>query len=591
MTDQIRNTLANLSSAEVRNFDFSGKEGVLTQKQLQGLLSAKGEISIDEGGNFIAINAPEKRDGAITRFFKGLFSADYRAEQHKLNVMEALQRNPTFQELLKEGYKACAISKLALTKEATLNEKSLCGSEIDRLAKAQGNKLTLEDMRQYNRTLNSISNAIGSVSGIAFAAQGIETGINCGGGEFTVASFCQHFGPGGKGLDLHEIGNSILLKAISTPGAFLGLTQGLGMEATSMVKADHLRHLLAQPSLSDAHKDIMRRDMEALLGAFNKRISEFAQRTLEAGFSPESIAARIGSTLQRLKDGEMDGREFGAIFKAGGPLHPANTDGLQRAAGEPSGIREDLRESLGQLKEAFPGMGKERLAKIIGYTDNQPKAVARYIQVVSDETLRNDFKNCLDQLRKAVDTGNRRQLLGVGRQLYHSVMVRIGDHIGQPGNRALAPYRDKIMDCVKDLMHDYTLSMPREEFKALDFKALAQAENALIEYSDGLSSTSSLSTKDLLDRMEELGTKDPHDPRLTEEYKRSNVESTQYHTALSLSFVLGAMDETTRAMAGISNIVESDDELVQAQYTDTFEEMDSAERTRELGSDQAVPDF
>lgn len=76
--------------------DFSQLQGLHNKTELEALLKGEGKITFDDNNKLTTIEVPEKRDSAIKRFFKGLFSSTYRADQRKMDRAEALEQNRDF---------------------------------------------------------------------------------------------------------------------------------------------------------------------------------------------------------------------------------------------------------------------------------------------------------------------------------------------------------------------------------------------------------------------------------------------------------------------------------------------------------------
>ncbi len=78
---------------DFRNFGFKSEDIIK-------LAEREGKFTLDDQGKLTVINPPAGRDGTVVRFFKGIFSSSYRAEQRILDRMESLDRNAAFSKEL-----------------------------------------------------------------------------------------------------------------------------------------------------------------------------------------------------------------------------------------------------------------------------------------------------------------------------------------------------------------------------------------------------------------------------------------------------------------------------------------------------------
>ena len=79
MTDNVN--LGTLKAADLAQYDFGNIRETMNDK-IRGLLDQEGAFSLDSRGELIVVNPPKKRDNCIYRFFKGLFNARYKEQQH-----------------------------------------------------------------------------------------------------------------------------------------------------------------------------------------------------------------------------------------------------------------------------------------------------------------------------------------------------------------------------------------------------------------------------------------------------------------------------------------------------------------------------
>ena len=84
------------SLKNIANFDFSNESFVQNNEEANKLLNTKGKFTLDDKGNLTVTTA--KKDNGFVRFFKGIFSSTYRAEQRALDRIPLLNKNASFLE-------------------------------------------------------------------------------------------------------------------------------------------------------------------------------------------------------------------------------------------------------------------------------------------------------------------------------------------------------------------------------------------------------------------------------------------------------------------------------------------------------------
>ncbi len=304
MGDPVNHQLASISGRAAGSLDFGDTEGVLGNNQIEGILSGEGEITIDRDGKFTTINAPGRRDGAITRFLKGLFPSSYRERQRQLDVRDALRDNHSFQRLFRENLKSYALSQM----DGDINaNRTLCGLRIDELAgkatragNTPGKKLDLKALRSCTESLKGISSIMKGVDKEAFDAA---TKIKCKGQEFNFVPFVKAYARDGRDLDSRQMGGGLMLLASRMFVAFTNIggpqaSMDLGIAAKRIME----RACQAGP-LGDDGRQALKGDLVKVCTGFASAVSEFAAQALERGYSPTAVANHIADELDFINEG------------------------------------------------------------------------------------------------------------------------------------------------------------------------------------------------------------------------------------------------------------------------------------------------
>ena len=108
--------LSGLNNNQLRDYDFSAHQNLITDQQFEELITKEGEITLDSEGHFKVINPPASRDNIFISFIKKIFVRGYAEKERQLDRMELLRQNAHFNELLKQRLKNYATSQIGETK-------------------------------------------------------------------------------------------------------------------------------------------------------------------------------------------------------------------------------------------------------------------------------------------------------------------------------------------------------------------------------------------------------------------------------------------------------------------------------------------
>ena len=144
MTDNVN--LGTLKAADLAQYDFGNIRETMNDK-IRGLLDQEGAFSLDSRGELIVVNPPKKRDNCIYRFFKGLFNSRYKEEQRQFDKVTALQKNATFNTILRENLtRSIAAGKSSgVPEEAAPEKEQRVSAMLTDLFNWKSNKVTLEE--------------------------------------------------------------------------------------------------------------------------------------------------------------------------------------------------------------------------------------------------------------------------------------------------------------------------------------------------------------------------------------------------------------------------------------------------------------
>ncbi|MDY6465989.1 MAG: hypothetical protein SPK65_05275, partial [Succinivibrio dextrinosolvens] len=108
--------LSGLNRNQLRDFNFTEHQNLITDQQFEELITREGEVTLDAEGHFKVINPPAKRDNVFVSFIKKIFVKGYAEKERQLNRMELLRQNAHFNAMLKQRVKNYAASQIGETK-------------------------------------------------------------------------------------------------------------------------------------------------------------------------------------------------------------------------------------------------------------------------------------------------------------------------------------------------------------------------------------------------------------------------------------------------------------------------------------------
>ncbi|WP_406545599.1 hypothetical protein [Succinimonas sp.] len=395
--------LAALKTSDLRQYDFNSVKDTLSDR-IKSLMDQEGAFSLDSKGELIVVNPPKKRDNCIYRFFKGLFNSQYKEQQRQFDKVTALQRNASFNEVLKTALTKSIAEKsssAAPPPGAQENEQKV-SSMLSDLFSWKSNNVTLKDIKLMT---------------IAQEGSSGKAGIPIKGESLTPAEFIHKYAAHLKTAnnDLHMT-HAILSRITANPEAFACIN--------AQEKASALNTLLSQPRTRGI-QDKINQILQDIMAEINDRMSAFAEKALTSGKDVTETARKLAEIYDSLcapaSGNQKTDRAFmtkifgenGALSKAGNLRQAANP---QYYTEKDSNFR--YSGAMIKLKEQLPDLNltDKQLGEIVrGLSGN-------YQKDISDSTIKQfaDIKNMLPKME-----GTR--------------ILQVFDHLSDHGSKEITP--------------------------------------------------------------------------------------------------------------------------------------------------------
>lgn len=342
--------LGTLKTSALEQYDFSSIRNTMDDK-IQGLLDQEGAFSLDSRGELIVVNPPKKRDNCIYRFFKGLFNSQYKEQQQQFDKVTALQKNASFNTILREN----------LTKSIAAKNSSGVSAETDQ-EKEQKVSAMLTDLfswKSNNVTLKDVK-----LMTIAQKSSSGKAGIPIKGESLTPAEFitkyASHLKPNNS--DSHMT-HAILSRITAHPEDFACL----GMEE----KAAALKTLMSQPGTKGIQAKI-NQHLKDIMAEINDKMSAFAEKALSSGKDANAVARKLADIYDRLcspatGNQKTDRAFMTKIFGENGAL--SKISNLEKAKDAQSYARTDpgfrYSDAMAKIKEQLPDLTDKQLGEIV----------------------------------------------------------------------------------------------------------------------------------------------------------------------------------------------------------------------------------
>lgn len=475
MSDNIN--LSNLNNAQLRTFDFEAHKNLLSEQQFVQLIKKEGEITLDSQGNFKVVNPPASRDNFLVSFIKRIFVRGYVEKEKQLDRMEALRQNVQFNAMIREHVKNYAASQIgnAPIVQTAQNISNSIDAHFDRNTSLKMEQLNvlIQTAKNENETVKEYTNSILKDN------RGL-TSIGLNGESLSLSSFMEKYAKG-SGFSETKFIEAIIQNAVNNPEQFEDLSQ--------KDNAKKLKTLLSKPSPKSFDQKQVNNLIGNLTGSIRNKINDYIQKAISGGYSPESIAAKVMSSINGLitDNNGANSSAISGIFGEGGSLAPANITGLEKST-SPVGplVQENgdkiLKENTEKLVKAFPSVPAENISKIIAFNNNDPQKIDNYINTIKKVNTNNSGTDSVNAL---VFSGGRFDI---------SELIKKGEDILKYVSNALGEEEiteENLSETIKILVNYSMLAKNNDRllnnaFDGIENITLPAIEQALEEYSEEL---------------------------------------------------------------------------------------------------------
>ncbi|SFS70388.1 hypothetical protein SAMN02910357_01396 [Succinivibrio dextrinosolvens] len=473
MSDNIN--LSNLNNAQLRTFDFESHKNLLSEQQFVQLIKKEGEITLDSQGNFKVVNPPASRDNFLVSFIKRIFVRGYVEKEKQLDRMEALRQNVQFNAMIREHVKNYAASQIgnAPVVQTAQNISNSIDAHFERNTSFKMEQLNglIQTAKTANETVKQYTNSVLKDNcGLS------SIGLN--GESLSLSSFMEKYAKG-SGFSETKFIEAIIQNAVNNPEQFEDLSQ--------KDNAKKLKTLLSKPSPKSFDQKQVNNLIGNLTGSIRNKINDYIQKAISGGYSPESIAAKVMSSINGLinDNNGANSSSISGIFGEGGSLAPANITGLEKST-SPVGplVQENgdktLKENTEKLVKAFPSVPAENISKIIAFNNNDPQKIDNYINTIKKVNTNNSGADSVNALVFSGDRFDISELIKKGEDILNYVSNALGE--GEITE-------DKLSETIKILVNYSMLAKNNDRllnnaFDGIENITLPAIEQAIEEHSE-----------------------------------------------------------------------------------------------------------
>ena len=491
---------SRMTAAELQNYDFrtNNQQNRFDADRINTLMNQEGAFTLDDQGQLQVINPPARRDNRFVRFIKGLFSSSYKTQQANLDRMENLQKNTSFNQILRESLVKAMTGKEVPSAD-NVNENQSKRARIlslqlrDRFENNNG-RVSISDIKQASKNTDSFINSISLAANTIQDNKISGSSIAFKGEALSPLDFIKKF-DGGMANNDKKLLSSILLRAARFPESFacIGKTE----------QARELSRLFAKPGFGGTYENADVNDrakaqslLREIVSEVNKKMCAFAEGAMASGKDPAAVAAKLKENYNALCApfrGNTEGvNVLNQVLGENGSL--AKTDELAPAQDpeaytvpDPSSKNYD---SFMKLKQELPDLSNRQLAQIVNFLagkckDNSidAKTLNKYIAGVKSGGDK-IFRKALQDLQDAASRCNPAVLKKTGQDLLKLFMDTTGVQ------KITDVHKDKIASFSAMIMHYVAITAPADELKSISIDNLkdlyAAMGNNTVFNSDGL---------------------------------------------------------------------------------------------------------
>ena len=314
----------SISSLATRNFDNAN---LIRQEDVGELMNKEGRFTLDDAGKLTVINPPTRRDGKVTRFFKGLFSSSYRAEQRMLDRMEVLERNVSFNAELRKtigNYRPTNMERLdGFSWNRTFNRI------LTRIQPSGEQPVTPAQLKQAASEATHFSDAMRAPSTAFSAIDGSVEPVLTDHGPMSLDEFITANRTDTTALpEFQDVARAVGTNILQGRDVFPLLSSDECARFNSLIAKNTLT-----PRESNELQGLRTKAEQNLINA----MSSFASKALEHGADPTKLANHLGSVLVFIGRGNSgtgniisnqfsSPEEFAEAHNSGRPYSPSLPD-------------------------------------------------------------------------------------------------------------------------------------------------------------------------------------------------------------------------------------------------------------------------
>ncbi len=367
MTDKM-----SLNNVDLSNYEFKASD--ISNDKFQGLLNKTGEITIDDEGKFTVINPSQKRDNSFVRFFKGIFSKEYRQQQASidrlLDRLSTLRENAHYNEMIKTHAKNYA-QRMFDFGHLELTDK--INNQLDKLLNPQTGGIRVEKIRttvDLNRTIGSTtSNIIDNIVNKESSLSKVIINGKC----ISLNDFIDKFGKNTDKVNFKDYLTNLINNAM------LSSDDSLIPE-----EAAKLKNLISKNSLKSSEINRVEELMIRIFSVHTKKIAEFIQNALEKE-NPNNIAVYVQNNLNEIANAEDGVFEIGKFFGEKGVFSAekdikVSQDDLNKINKEVTVEKSELyNKNFNLIKTNLPGLKENQIASVIATYENDEESISKLV--------------------------------------------------------------------------------------------------------------------------------------------------------------------------------------------------------------------
>lgn len=464
--------LSGLNRNQLRDFNFSEHQNLITDQQFEELITREGEVTIDAEGHFKVINPPAKRDNVFVSFIKKIFVKGYAEKERQLDRMELLRQNAHFNAMLKQRVKNYATSQIGETKvvQSAKNINQAIDAHFN-----QNLHLKMENLREMIQTTKRSNDSVKQYSTTLLDDNKGYSSVIFKGESFGLNGFLKKFAPQNNFSSVAFL-DSLIQKAVDNPEQF----EKIGQKNNAL----KMKTLLAEAKLSGFDHEKVNALIANITSTVRIKINEFIQTSLLEGEDPKAVAQKVLNAVDSLTSGAVSIDE---VFAEEGALGGKNNNQVDDADDlEILSVGNDsdelLKSNTDKLKMAFPQLNSKQLARIISFNSNDPQKVDNYIKVVQDVGNNNTMAPTITKLLDNADKLKLSSMLVDADYLFNCIKKGFV-------NEELTA--DKIAECLKimvnfDMISDPDGKLANVNYENMTEKLFPAVEALLKEYTDTL---------------------------------------------------------------------------------------------------------